>query len=53
MVCFLLSKNSGGGIRIVQRKDVPRIFDGGCNVIRLKYNVNERRVVSIFCGGSS
>lgn len=42
-----------GGIKIVKMKDQPQIFDGGCSVVNLKYEIDLKRVVSIFCNGSA
>lgn len=47
---FLLGSRKGG-VRILPAEKMPQVFDGGCNVIRFKYDVKRRRVLSLFCSG--
>ncbi|WP_454831483.1 hypothetical protein [Pseudoxanthomonas wuyuanensis] len=42
-----------GGVHIVPPEKLPRIFDGGCSVVRLEYEMPTKQVVSISCAGSA
>jgi hypothetical protein len=42
-----------GEIHVVSYKSLPVIFDGGCNVLTMRYSQRERRVESIECNGES
>ena len=41
------------GVTIVLYEQLPLIFDGGCDVITVKYNLVEKRVVSMRCNGDA
>ena len=43
--------SDGNGVHIVPFKELPKVLDGGCGVIRLTYDVKVKRVVTMFCGG--
>lgn len=47
---FLLDVDHAG-IKITDVDNLPRVFDGGCEVINVKYDVRKKRVVEIFCNG--
>lgn len=46
---FILS--GADEVHIVPIEKLPRTLDGGCGVIRFKYNVNRKQTVSLFCSG--
>lgn len=39
------------GIKISEINGVPRVLDGGCSVVNLKYDVRKKKIVAIFCNG--
>jgi hypothetical protein len=39
------------GVHIGSEDDFPGIFDGGCDVVYLTYDVQRARIVSIMCNG--
>lgn len=39
------------GIRVVKPDKAPKILDGGCSVVNLKYDIRQEKVVAIFCNG--
>jgi hypothetical protein len=42
-----------GEIHVVPYKSLPTVFDGGCNVLMLRYSQRDGRVESIECNGES
>ncbi len=42
---------TGGGIVIVGPAERPSIFDGGCDVVTMRYSVEHKAVISIACNG--
>lgn len=50
---FVRKNGEEGGIKIVNYKDLPIIFDGGCSIIDMVYSVNKRKVVSLMCHGEA
>lgn len=39
------------GVRVVSPEKAPKILDGGCSVVNLKYDVEKKKVLAIFCNG--
>jgi hypothetical protein len=39
------------GIHLVTLDKLPVVFDGGCSVIRIEYEYEARRVLSVSCSG--
>ncbi|WP_158755342.1 hypothetical protein [Dyella sp. S184] len=52
MGTYVLSPNHAG-VQIVSPAQSPKIFDGGCSIINMKYDVERKKVVSIFCNGAA
>jgi hypothetical protein len=50
---FLHESREAGGVKIVNQADAPLIFDGGCTVVHLKYDIQDDKTVSIFCNGEA
>jgi hypothetical protein len=40
-------------IRVVGTNQMPKILDGGCDVIHLTYDVDQRKVLSLSCNGEA
>jgi hypothetical protein len=38
-------------VHIVVPQDMPTVFDGGCAVVHLQYDIRAARIVTIFCNG--
>jgi len=49
---FVLSSNAPG-VHIVTPEEAPKILDGGCSLIDLKYDVEKKVVVDLSCNGVS
>ena len=41
------------GVSVVAPSDLPEIYDGGCGVIDLAYDVASEQIVSLECHGSA
>lgn len=41
------------GVHIISPTHAPRILDGGCSVIRLVYDVAQKKVTALFCNGNA
>jgi len=41
------------GVKISSMAAVPKVLDGGCGVVNLKYDVNQGRTLAIFCNGDA
>lgn len=50
---FRYNPSGVGKIYIVSYKSLPAIFDGGCNVLTVRYSQAEGRVKSVECNGDS
>lgn len=44
-------KSDQPSIKIVDDDELPRILDGGCSVVTLEYDVEQKKVVHLFCNG--
>lgn len=42
---------SAGRVVIVERDEMPRIQDGGCDVVRVRYSVTLKKILSVSCNG--
>jgi hypothetical protein len=40
-------------IKVVSIDKMPHVFDGGCRVVNLKYDVTKKKIVALFCNGLS
>lgn len=40
-------------VRIVAPKQMPKILDGGCDIINLTYDVDQKQILTLFCNGES
>lgn len=47
---FVLSSNAPG-VQIVTPEEAPKILDGGCSLIDLKYDVEKKVVEDLSCNG--
>lgn len=45
--------DSDGAVEVVPYKELPLVFDGGCDVITFKYDLQEQAVVSMHCDGDA
>lgn len=43
--------SSASGVHIVTPEKAPKILDGGCSLIDLKYDVEKKAVVDLSCSG--
>lgn len=50
---FRYSPVGSGTVQIVKYESLPIIFDGGCNIIRVRYSKISRRVEQIECNGEA
>lgn len=48
---FVLEEGRSG-VRVVSQTKIPKILDGGCSVINLKYSVEQHKVITLFCNGA-
>jgi hypothetical protein len=39
------------GVHVVKPGQTPKILDGGCSVINLKYDTEKKMVIALFCDG--
>ena len=46
-----VSDQTPPGVHVVKPGHVPKILDGGCGVINLKYDAEKKVVISLFCDG--
>lgn len=53
IVATFVKKESAGKIEIVDFQQIPQLFDGGCDVIKLRYSVSEKKIVSLLCNGDA
>lgn len=47
---FVLGSDAPG-VHIIAPSEAPKIFDGGCSLIDLKYDVEKKLVVDLSCNG--
>ncbi|WP_308142792.1 hypothetical protein [Burkholderia pseudomallei] len=40
-------------VHVTSPEKVPKLFEGGCNVVNVKYDVDAGKVLAIFCNGSA
>lgn len=50
---FRYNPSERGKIFLVSNRSLPRVFDGGCNIIHLRYSKLQNRVESIECTGEA
>ena len=50
---FILKGKNDMGIHIVPQLELPKVLDGGCKIINFKFNVENKKIVSIFCNGAA
>lgn len=53
IVATFVKRDSAGKIEIVDFDQLPQMFDGGCDVIKLRYAVSEKKVISLLCNGEA
>jgi hypothetical protein len=53
IVATFVKRESAGKIEIVDFQQIPQLFDGGCDVIKLRYSVSQKKVVSLLCNGDA
>jgi hypothetical protein len=41
------------GVEITSEAKAPKLLDGGCDVVNLTYDIDQKRVVAIFCNGNA
>jgi hypothetical protein len=45
-------QHSGGRVVIEKSAhDLPIVFDGGCDIINIRYDVSKKRFIDVFCNG--
>lgn len=44
-------KSNQPGIKIVGEDKLPRVLDRGCSVVNFEYDVEQKKVVHLFCNG--
>ncbi len=50
-VTGIFVRGKPGGAKLVPANSMPVIFDGGCDVLHLKFDLRAMRTVAFFCGG--
>lgn len=53
IVGTFLHDPENAGIRIVEREKIPEVLDGGCDVVNLKYDIERKEVLALFCNGEA
>lgn len=51
IVATFIHDPSDPGVLIVPPDQLPQVFDGGCDVLNLRYQLNSHRVLSLRCNG--
>lgn len=51
LVGIFVYKDGEPGIRIVEPSALPRVLDGGCRVVNLRYDIERRKLSGLFCNG--
>lgn len=51
VVTGVFLKSNHPGVEIVPRDKLPRILDGGCSVMHLRYDVDSQKVLMLICNG--
>jgi hypothetical protein len=50
---FRYNADQKGDVHIVKYSSLPIVFDGGCNVVRIRYSVDNHRIESAECNGEA
>lgn len=53
IVTGVLMRSRDSTVEIVPHEELPLVFDGGCDVITVKYDLQEKIVLSIRCNGEA
>lgn len=53
VVGTFLHDPKNAGVRIVEREKMPEVLDGGCSVVNLKYDMERKEVLALFCNGEA
>lgn len=48
---FVRGESGVGRVEIIDFKNLPIIFDGGCDVIEVRYSLNKKKIISSYCHG--
>ncbi|WP_148667871.1 hypothetical protein [Mizugakiibacter sediminis] len=51
VVIAVFLKSDHPGVEVVPRDKLPRILDGGCSVMHLRYDVESQKVLMLICSG--
>lgn len=51
VVIAVFLKSNHPGVEVVPRDKLPRILDGGCSVMHLRYDVESQKVLMLMCNG--
>lgn len=51
VVIAVFLKSNQPGVDVVPRDKLPRILDGGCSVMHLRYDVESQKVLMLICNG--
>jgi hypothetical protein len=51
VIGLYLANRDEVGIKIVDKEDLPNVLDGGCDVIRLRYDRVSMKVIEVNCAG--
>ena len=51
LVGEFVSDQTQPGVHVVKPGHTPKILDGGCSVINLKYDTEKKVVIALFCDG--
>jgi hypothetical protein len=53
LIGVYIQTDKSPGVKISPMATVPKVFDGGCGVVNLKYDVDQGRTLAIFCNGDA
>ena len=53
LVGVLIRDDKHAGIEITSEAKATKVLDGGCGVVNLKYDVDQKRTLAIFCNGNA
>jgi hypothetical protein len=51
LVGIFVYEDGEPGIRIVEPSALPRVLDGGCRIVNLRYDIEKRKLSGLFCNG--
>lgn len=48
-----LHRPKSAGVRIISKDKMFYVYDGGCSVVTLKYDIDTNMLLSLFCNGEA